>query len=44
MHAAGLSYHKSEKVNPQHDEALVQERVQERRVEIKKNWHNTGKP
>jgi transposase len=26
LHAAGLSYHKSEKVNPQRDETLVQER------------------
>jgi DDE superfamily endonuclease len=26
MHAAGLSYHKSEKVNPKRDETLVQER------------------
>lgn len=38
MHAAGLSYHKSEKVNPQRDEALVQER----RAGIKKNWRSTG--
>ena len=33
MHAAGVSYHKSEKVNPQRDETLVQER----RAAIKKN-------
>lgn len=26
LHAAGLSYHKSEKVNPKRDETLVQER------------------
>lgn len=37
MHEAGLSYHKSEKVNPKRDEA----QVQERRAEIKKNWVNT---
>jgi len=37
MRAAGLSYHKSEKCNPKHDEALVQER----REEIKKNWRST---
>jgi putative transposase len=34
MHEAGLSYHKSEKVNPKRDE----EQVQQRRAEIKKNW------
>jgi transposase len=39
MHAAGLSYHKSQKVNPQRDEALVQER----RAAIKKNWRSTGR-
>lgn len=37
MHEAGLSYHKSEKVNPKRNEA----QVQERRAEIKKNWVNT---
>ncbi len=36
MHEAGLSYHKSEKVNPKRDE----EQVQERREEIKKNWRS----
>lgn len=36
MHEAGLSYHKSEKVNPKRDEA----QVQQRRTEIKKNWVN----
>jgi putative transposase len=39
MHAAGLSYHKSQKVNPKRDEELVQER----RAEIKKNWRSTGR-
>ncbi len=34
MHEAGLSYHKSEKVNPKRDE----EQVQQRRAAIKKNW------
>lgn len=37
MHEAGLSYHKSEKVNPKRDEG----QVQERRAAIKKNWVNT---
>ena len=37
MHEAGLSYHKSEKVNPKRDE----EQVQERRKEIKKNWRSS---
>ena len=36
MHEAGLSYHKSQKVNPKRDEG----QVQERRAEIKKNWVN----
>lgn len=39
MHAAGLSYHKSEKVNPKRDE----EQVQQRREEIKKNWRSIRK-
>ena len=39
MHAAGMSYHKSEKVNPKRDE----EQVQERRKEIKKNWRSIRK-
>ena len=38
MHAAGLSYHKSEKDNPKRDP----EQVLERRVEIKKKWLPTG--
>ena len=37
MHRAGLSYHKSEKHNPQRDETLVLER----RAQIKKNWRST---
>ena len=37
--AAGMSYHKSEKRNPKHDEA----QVQERRAEIKKNWNSIRK-
>lgn len=37
LEAAGMSYHKSEKRNPQHDEA----QVQVRREEIKKKWSNT---
>lgn len=37
MHEAGLSYHKSEKVNPKRDE----EQVLQRRTEIKKSWVNT---
>lgn len=40
MHEAGLSYHKSEKVNPKRDP----EQVQERREEIKKNWSKTKTP
>lgn len=40
MHEAGLSYHKSEKVNPRR----APEQVQERREEIKKNWRKTRKP
>ena len=39
MHEAGLSYHKSEKVNPRRDE----EQVQQRRAEIKKTgWASRG--
>lgn len=39
LHAAGLSYHKSEKVNPQRDETLVRER----REAIKKSCSSTGR-
>ena len=39
MHAARLSYHKSEKVNPKRDEA----QVQEQRETIKKNSRSTGR-
>jgi len=38
LEASGMSYHRSEKVNPKRDEAQV--RV--RREEIKKNWRRTG--
>ena len=38
LHGAGLSYHKSEKVNPKRDE----EQVLERRAAIKKNSRSTG--
>lgn len=38
MHEAGLSYHKSEKVNPKRDE----EQVQQRRAEIKKTGSTSG--
>jgi putative transposase len=34
LDAGGMSYHRTEKQNPRKNEALVQER----RVEIKKNW------
>lgn len=37
LHAAGLSYHKSQKWNPKRDEA----QVRERRAAIKKNWRST---
>jgi len=39
LEAGGMSYHRSEKGNPQHDEApgLV------RREEIKKNWRRAGR-
>jgi putative transposase len=36
---AGMSYHKTEKKNPNHDEA----QVLTRRAEIKKNWSTTKK-
>ena len=39
MQAAGMSYHKSEKKNPRRDE----EKVLERREEIKKSWVSIGK-
>jgi putative transposase len=39
LEAGGLSYHRSEKVNPKRDEA----QVVARREEIKKNWRRTGK-
>ena len=39
LEAGGLSYHRSEKVNPKRDEA----QVRARREEIKKNWRRTGK-
>ena len=39
LNAAGMSYHKSEKRNPKHNEA----QVLERRAEIKKKWNNTRK-
>jgi putative transposase len=38
LEAGGLSYHRSEKVNPKRDEA----QVLVRRGEIKKNWQHTG--
>jgi transposase len=38
--AGGMSYHKSEKQNPKHDE----EQVQTRREELKKNWRHGGMP
>ena len=36
---AGFSWHKSEKVNPKKDE----EKVANKREEIKKNWENMNK-
>jgi transposase len=39
MEAGGMSYHKSEKVNPKHNE----EKVVEKREELKKNWQNEKK-
>jgi putative transposase len=39
LEAGGLSYHRTEKGNPQRNEA----HVLERREEIKKNWHRGGK-
>jgi putative transposase len=39
LDASGLSYHRTEKGNPNRDEA----QVLERREEIKKNWHRGGK-
>ena len=40
LEAGGMSYHRSEKHNPQRDEA----QILARREESKKNWHRTGKP
>ncbi len=39
LDASGLSYHRTEKGNPKRSEA----QVLERREEIKKNWHRSGK-
>ena len=39
LDASGLSYHRTEKGNPNRNE----EQVLERREEIKKNWHRGGK-
>lgn len=39
LEASGLSYHRTEKGNPNRNEA----QVLERREEIKKNWHRGGK-
>jgi putative transposase len=39
LDASGLSYHRTEKGNPNRNEA----QVLERREEIKKNWHRGGK-
>ena len=39
LEASGLSYHRTEKGNPNRNEA----QVLERREEIKKNWHCDGK-
>jgi putative transposase len=36
LEAGGMSYHKSEKVNPKHNA----EKVLEKRAELKKNWQN----
>ena len=38
LEAGGLSYHRTEKGNPKHNER----QVLERREEIKKNWHRAG--
>jgi putative transposase len=40
LSVGGMSYHKSEKQNPKHDEA----QVQTRREELKKNWRHDGTP
>ena len=39
LDASGLSYHRTEKGNPNRNEA----QILERREEIKKNWHRAGK-
>lgn len=39
LEAGGMSYHRTEAVNPKRDEA----QVGERREEIKKNWRRAGK-
>ncbi len=39
LEGGGMSYHRSEKVNPKRN----QEQVVERREEIKKNWRRTGR-
>ena len=39
LDASGLSYHRTEKGNPNRNEA----QILERREEIKKNWHHGGK-
>lgn len=39
LEAGGMSYHRSEKSNPQRD----QDQVLERREEIKKNWRRSGR-
>ena len=38
LDASGLSYHRTEQGNPKRNEA----QVEERREEIKKNWHRAG--
>jgi putative transposase len=40
LEAGGMSYHKTEKVNPKRDES----QVQTQQALIKKNWRRTGKP
>jgi putative transposase len=40
LHEAGMSWHKSRKTNPRRDE----QKVQERRAEIKKNFKKKGNP
>jgi len=40
LSAGGMSYHKSDKQNPKHDEA----QVQTRREELKKNLRHGGRP